>query len=646
MKPLPVKERRDRTDDRSLAGGSVGSETARMSPVAENSLRQLEQVTRREFISANDQRSLKNAVVAQLRRTSDLVHAFWYNGAGSLPDQIDRLEGLLFPGEGINPALRRQLTHSAVSAVKCQELQSNPVDGTSLTLVAMPVSALEDQCLIVLVERLSAQGSATMGPFDSLLLLWTLISEWSVRQVLNKTTETACSVAAILELSNTVQSAVDSTAACRNLAEELQSWLQADEVIVGLCKSGTSECRVAAISGKQVIDQLSGRARLLDSALQETVIRKAGATWPVQDPANRHALLAHQQLCEAEAGKVLVSMPLQTPTGKSEGVVLAFFSGASTESESDLRGRISRAERYLRAAAEPLASAFGMLERCADNFWLKWSASLFRMMTVTRLHLAAWAVGIIVLLLLVPVTYTVHATAELQPVKRRFAAAPFDGPLQECLVEPGDIVQKDQLLARMDGREIRWELAEVQASLNKAIKERNTQVSQREFGSAAITGHEIQRLEQRLALLTHRNESLDIRSPSDGVVVSGDHKEAEGVPLETGQTLFEIAPLDAMIIEISVPEEDVRHVIEGMEVSIQLDAIPADTLHASIRALHPRAELRDGHNVFVAEADTENTNGILRPGMRGQARVLTARHMLGWNLFHKPCAYVLGWLGW
>lgn len=126
----------------------------------------------------------------------------------------------------------------------------------------------------------------------------------------------------------------------------------------------------------------------------------------------------------------------------------------------------------------------------------------------------------------------------MQLVARRFVAAPFNGPLLKCLVEPGDVVQKNDLLAVLDGREIRWELAEVQANLHEATKERNTHMSSHEFGDAAIALHEIQRLQQRSELLTHRDSSLEVRSPADGVVVSGDHREAEGVPLETGQTLL------------------------------------------------------------------------------------------------------------
>jgi multidrug efflux pump subunit AcrA (membrane-fusion protein) len=113
-----------------------------------------------------------------------------------------------------------------------------------------------------------------------------------------------------------------------------------------------------------------------------------------------------------------------------------------------------------------------------------------------------------------------------------------------------------------------------------------------------------------------------------------------------GKTLFEIAPLNIMVVELAVPEADVRHVTIGMEIDLQLEAMPERTIHAVIRSIHPRAELREGENVFIAEADVANDDLTMLPGMRGTARIHADRHTIGWNLFHKPTAWLLGWLGW
>jgi RND family efflux transporter MFP subunit len=287
-----------------------------------------------------------------------------------------------------------------------------------------------------------------------------------------------------------------------------------------------------------------------------------------------------------------------------------------------------------------------MIQKLADSRLIDWIRRGRSLITLNRARTLLVLAGIIAAAMMVRMPYKIRCNTELQPVLRRYVAAPFTGPLEECRVEPGDLVQKDQLLARMDGREIRWELAGVQADLNKATKERNTHLNTHEFGSAAIARHEMQRLQNRTELLQHRDSSLEIRSPIDGIVVSGDHRQAEGVPLEQGQTLFEIAPLEKMIVELGIPEEDIRHVRAGQKVHLWLDAFPERVFEASLDQIRPRAELRENQNIFIAELQLANDDLQLRPGMRGTARVISDSHMLGWNLFHKPVAHVLGWLGW
>ena len=57
----------------------------------------------------------------------------------------------------------------------------------------------------------------------------------------------------------------------------------------------------------------------------------------------------------------------------------------------------------------------------------------------------------------------------------------------------------------------------------------------------------MERLQLTTRLLQDRSRNLIIKSPVDGLVISGDLKRAEGVRLTVGQTLFEVAPLDEMI---------------------------------------------------------------------------------------------------
>ncbi len=129
-------------------------------------------------------------------------------------------------------------------------------------------------------------------------------------------------------------------------------------------------------------------------------------------------------------------------------------------------------------------------------------------------------------------------------------------------------------------------------------------------------------------------------------MVSGDLSKAQHAPVETGQTLFEVAPLDAMVAELAVGEADVAYVQPGQETRLTFDAWPRDAWSGKIALLRPRAEQRDGNTVFVAEVRLDNHARQLRPGMSGRARIVAPSCAIGWILFHKPAEAICRLVGW
>ena len=132
----------------------------------------------------------------------------------------------------------------------------------------------------------------------------------------------------------------------------------------------------------------------------------------------------------------------------------------------------------------------------------------------------------------------------------------------------------------------------------------------------------------------------------DGVVVTGDLEKVQGAPLTIGQTLFEVAPLETMNIEVEIPEEEIAHVAPGMPVAVRFDALNDVAITGVLARIHPQAELRQKQSVFVADLVTANPDGRLRPGMNGWAEISGDKKRLGWILFHKPWFRLRGMLSW
>ena len=201
-------------------------------------------------------------------------------------------------------------------------------------------------------------------------------------------------------------------------------------------------------------------------------------------------------------------------------------------------------------------------------------------------------------------------------------------------VEPGDRVSQNQPLAEVDGRTIRWELMGVHAKRQKTARQRDIELAEQNIPEMILADLENQKLLSDEKILEYQRDNLMIRSPIDGVVLSGSLERAEAASVETGQVLFEIAPLDRMKVEIEIPADDIGHVVIGSHVRVRLQG-SNELIEGQVNRLHPRSEIRNSTNVFVAEVEFENELNLM-PGMKGNAKIVCETKSLGWCLFHKP----------
>jgi len=177
-------------------------------------------------------------------------------------------------------------------------------------------------------------------------------------------------------------------------------------------------------------------------------------------------------------------------------------------------------------------------------------------------------------------------------------------------------------------------------------RQHDVSMANRETATAQIAELETKRLQLKIRLLENRAENLEIKSPVDGVVVHGDATRSEGSRLTIGQPLMEVGPLEQVKAELSIDDEDIEYVRVGQPVTVRLDSHPRMTFEGRLRSIPPRAEERDSENVFVGEVYLNNEQAILRPGMRGYAKVRSRKRPFAWILFHKAWYQILFRLGW
>lgn len=440
--------------------------------------------------------------------------------------------------------------------------------------------------------------------------------------------------AAIVDLLDRITATTDPQAAFVTLVRELENYLDGRVVLLGLAKGDRIECKLTAATTHW--DPRESAA--IEAAMAECLAREKSGLWPALNEAPRHTLLAHKALAEIAKTTSVLSLPLRDRQGTIQAALVIL-------SEESLANDMAT-RQFLHAASQPLASAISLAKKSQPSSWGRLTGVFVEGIRTRKLIAALVGVLFAIGVMFIPMPYRMACECELEPVTRRFVAAPFDGKLEQAAVEPGDLVSQGQLLAVMDGREIRWELAGLVAEQSQARKERDGHMAKHDFGASQVAKLEMERLKVREQLLAKRSEHLDIRSPIEGLVVMGDLKKSEGVPLTVGERLFEIAPLEQMVVEVSIPEADIAWAKRDQSVDIVLDAYPETTWTSTLVRIHPRSELREDEHVFIGEVILDNANAVLRPGMRGRAKITGPRKPLGWNLFHKPWYELRYWLGW
>ncbi len=461
---------------------------------------------------------------------------------------------------------------------------------------------------------------------------------WHILQgALASETETR-TLAAVLELLGKLETAADLPGACHSVVEAIQSHLSCQRVALGLLEGTGIRCRLRAVSGVSRFDSHSAFSREIETALDESVARSVEAHWPAPVAATNGSVLALRALCTSSQSAAGVSSPLKNQQGEVIGAWIILGSREVLERPDTAT--------FLRACQASLGSCLQLWQHAERGVFYRLTRRLTGLSRSWRSLTIIGAAIALAVVLAFPVSYKVSCDCTLQPVTRRYVAAPFAGILEKSVVAPGDLVQVGDTLARLDGREIRLEMAGVTADYNRARKQSDAARATHQLAEAQQAKLEMERLDLKTRLLTDRAKHLEIKSPLAGIIVSGDLERAEGVPVSIGQTLFEVAPLQQMTLELAVPEDELAYVDVGAAVQIRLDAYPGEKRTGQITRIHPRAELRNGGSVFVAELTLDNSEGRLRPGMNGTGKIAGPRRPLAWNLFHKAWEKAVTAIAW
>ncbi|WP_343211695.1 efflux RND transporter periplasmic adaptor subunit (plasmid) [Aliisedimentitalea scapharcae] len=218
-------------------------------------------------------------------------------------------------------------------------------------------------------------------------------------------------------------------------------------------------------------------------------------------------------------------------------------------------------------------------------------------------------------------TFHITANARVEGEIRRVVASPLDGYIASAAAIPGDVVAAGDVLAALDDRDLRLEIARWNTVRAQRQREYETALAVRDRAAIGISATQISQTEAEIALLQERLERTQMRAPFDGVVLSGDLAQSVGAPVSRGQVLYEIAPLESYRIVLSVDERDLALATEGLVGEVVLTALPGQTFGMETGRVTSVAGVEDGRNVFRVDAQLSQQTDLLRPGMEGIAKI-------------------------
>ena len=232
-------------------------------------------------------------------------------------------------------------------------------------------------------------------------------------------------------------------------------------------------------------------------------------------------------------------------------------------------------------------------------------------------------------------THRVNGNALLEGRIQRMVTAPVDGFIAEVHVRAGDIVKAEQVMAKLDDRELQLQKMKLQGEYDGYSREYRDARAKYDLTQVSITSAKMQQAKAELDIVKEQLRRLQMVAPFDGVVVEGSLEQALGSPVERGQVLLKVAPLDDYRIIVKIDDRDIAWVNMQQQGQLVLASLPDEVMSFTIKNITPVSIAEAGRNYFKVEAQLQQNNTLLRPGMHGVAKIEVGRRKLLWIWLHR-----------
>lgn len=271
----------------------------------------------------------------------------------------------------------------------------------------------------------------------------------------------------------------------------------------------------------------------------------------------------------------------------------------------------------------------------AGRDWAKRQWNLEHPWIKLSVVLAVVALGV---LIFGGMTYRVEAPFVLRTADELLIPAPFEGFLDSTAVRTGDLVQAGQVLARLDRSELLLQEVALLADRTRFISEAERARGRNELAEMRVAQAQRQQTEAALSMVRAQLAAAELRAPFEAFIADDFGLATRaGAPLRRGDVLIRLARLDALFLEIDLPERHIHHVRLASPGEFAFATRPDLRFPFSVQRIEPMGIAVDAGNIFRLRGSIheEQPADWWRPGMTGLVKIEVGRRSFFWILTHR-----------
>jgi hypothetical protein len=250
-----------------------------------------------------------------------------------------------------------------------------------------------------------------------------------------------------------------------------------------------------------------------------------------------------------------------------------------------------------------------------------------------------------------PVRQSTLASAEVISGHPALVRAPFDGVVDEVLVEPNQPVAAGQPLFALDETRLlnRLEVARKAREVAEAEYRQTAQQAVLDPRARAQLATLKGRLDEATADLAYIDSlfgRLHVTAPRAGLAIFDAKSDWIGKPVAIGEKVMTLAEPTDVALEMHLPVKDAIALKPGDEVLLFLNFSPDRPIPALLESQSYKASPSpEGTLAYRLKGQFERYDPSLRIGLKGTAKIYGERAPLAFHVLRRPIGVVRSWLG-